>query len=122
HRNLESVFADGIRGLVPRMLLVVTRLRGEVASRIQLLRRVCKLMTTDKDLFDDSTMTFGEHLEVLRFHLIRAILGLVICVIFSLIFGEQLVQLIRQPIDRALKRADFANSKEVVDIKGFSFW
>ena len=28
-------------------------------------------MATDKDLFDDSTMTFGEHLEVLRFHLIR---------------------------------------------------
>ena len=60
-------------------------------------------MTTDKDLFDDSTMTFGEHLEVLRFHLIRALLGLTICVVFSLIFGEQLVRLIRQPIDSALR-------------------
>lgn len=85
-------------------------------------------MTTDKDLFDDSTMTFGEHLEVLRFHLIRAILGLAICVVFCLIFGENLVQLIRRPIDQALRRADFANRStaktdaEIDDIKGFNFW
>ena len=31
-----------------------------------------------KDLFDDTTMTFGEHLEALRYHLFRAIIGLVI--------------------------------------------
>lgn len=80
-------------------------------------------MTTSKDLFDDSTMTFGEHLEVLRFHLIRAILGLAICVIFALIFGEQLVRMIRQPIDSALRRANFTNKIEVEDnIKGYSFW
>ena len=80
-------------------------------------------MTTDKDLFDDSTMTFGEHLEVLRFHLIRALLGLSICVVFSLIFGEQLVRMIRQPIDAALRRADYANRPEVIDtIKGFNLW
>jgi len=29
----------------------------------------------DKDLFDDSTMSFGEHLEALRYHLIMAIIG-----------------------------------------------
>lgn len=84
-------------------------------------------MTTDKDLFDDSTMTFGEHLEVLRFHLIRALLGLAISVVLSLIFGEQLVQVIRRPIDLALRRADFANrSTQKVDvaddIKGFNLW
>ncbi len=45
-------------------------------------------MATTKDLFDDSTMTFGEHLEVLRFYLIRALLGLMISVVVSLIFGE----------------------------------
>lgn len=58
-------------------------------------------MATTKDLFDDSTMTFGEHLEVLRFYLIRALLGLMVSVVVSLIFGEQLVRLIRQPIDAA---------------------
>ena len=80
-------------------------------------------MTTDKDLFDDSTMSFGEHLEVLRFHLIRALLGLMICVVLSLIFGEQLVRVVRQPIDAALRRADFANRMDVQDsIKGFDLW
>lgn len=80
-------------------------------------------MSTDKDLFDDSTMTFGEHLEVLRFHLIRALLGLMICVVFSLVFGEQLVRLIRQPIDSALRRANFSNRLDVQDnIQGYSLW
>ena len=82
-------------------------------------------MTTDRDLFDDSTMTFGEHLEVLRFHLIRALIGLVICVVFSLIFGEQLVQVIRRPIDAALQRADFTNQSQVKiedNIRGFDLW
>jgi len=80
-------------------------------------------MTTSKDLFDDSTMTFGEHLEILRFHLIRAILGLMVCVIVSLIFGEQLVRMIRQPIDSALRRASFTGQVQVEDsIKGYNFW
>ncbi len=78
-------------------------------------------MATDKDLFDDSTMTFGEHLEVLRFHLIRALLGLALCMVLTLIFGESLVKLIRYPVDQALRRADYM---EAVDdnVKEFSFW
>ena len=80
-------------------------------------------MTTSKDLFDDSTMTFGEHLEVLRFHMIRALLGLMVCVVFSLIFGEQLVRMIRQPIDMALRRATVIAEVKVEDnIQGFSLW
>ncbi|ADG68503.1 Sec-independent protein translocase, TatC subunit [Planctopirus limnophila DSM 3776] len=57
-----------------------------------------------KDLFDDSTMTFGEHLEVLRVHVFRAMIGLVIAVCFSLYAGEYIVAFIRQPIDAALVR------------------
>ncbi|RLS79780.1 MAG: twin-arginine translocase subunit TatC [Planctomycetota bacterium] len=78
-------------------------------------------MATTKDLFDDSTMTFGEHLEVLRFYLIRALLGLMVSVVVSLIFGEQLVRLIRQPIDAALRRANVISSVQD-DVKGFNFW
>ena len=78
-------------------------------------------MSTNRDLFDESTMTFGEHLEVLRFHLIRALLGLTIAVVFSLIFGEQLVRLIRQPIDAALRRANVIAAVQD-DIKGFDLW
>jgi sec-independent protein translocase protein TatC len=98
--------------------------KAHVISRNDIQQQACEPMTTDKDLFDDSTMTFGEHLEVLRFHLIRALLGLLICVIFSLIFGEQLVGLIRHPIDSALRRADMTNRANAIkdDIKGFDLW
>lgn len=75
-----------------------------------------------QDLFDDSTMTFGEHLEVLRFHLIRALLGLMVCVIAALIWGEDLVRLIRRPVDQALRRANFVSTKVEDNIKEYSFW
>lgn len=77
-------------------------------------------MATDKDLFDDSTMTFGEHLEVLRFHLIRALLGLAICMVVTLIFGESLVKLIRYPVDRALRKQNIMAVED--NVKEFNFW
>ncbi|TWT62504.1 twin-arginine translocase subunit TatC [Rubinisphaera italica] len=57
-----------------------------------------------KDLFDDSSMSFGDHLEELRYYLIRALLGVILVSIFTLIFGNKLVALVRSPIDRALIR------------------
>lgn len=62
-------------------------------------------MAQSKDLFDDSTMTFGEHLECLRVHLIRAIIGLAICVIGALFVGDKIVAIVRSPIDSALRKA-----------------
>lgn len=61
-------------------------------------------MAKSKDLFDDSTMSFGEHLEVLRVHLWRAIVGLLICVIAALFFGNHVIDVVRGPIDDALRR------------------
>jgi sec-independent protein translocase protein TatC len=78
-------------------------------------------MATDKDLFDDSTMTFGEHLDVLRKHLIYALIGLTLCVIGALVFGERLVVLIRRPVDQALRRANFV-AKVDDTIQSFSVW
>ena len=62
-------------------------------------------MAQSKVLFDDSTMTFGEHLECLRTHLIRAIIGLAICVIGALFVGDKIVAIVRSPIDSALRKA-----------------
>jgi len=78
-------------------------------------------MAKSKDLFDDTTMTFGEHLEALRGHLIKAVLGLALVLVATLSWGNHLVDLIRTPIDQALHRsglAEFAND----DIKPVSFW
>lgn len=63
-------------------------------------------MPASKDLFDDSTMSFGDHLEVLRVHLFRALIGLFVCVIVCLLpfVGGNVVKLIQSPLDAALRR------------------
>ncbi|MFK7777757.1 MAG: twin-arginine translocase subunit TatC [Gimesia sp.] len=55
------------------------------------------------DLFDESTMSFGDHLESLRVHLWKALIGLAICVVGSLVIGHKIVEVVRAPIDSALK-------------------
>ena len=72
-----------------------------------------------KDLFDESTMSFGDHLEVLRIHLFKALIGLFVGVIITLVFGDRLVAVIRSPIDDAL-RAQGITSQD--DISGFNLW
>ena len=55
------------------------------------------------DLFDESTMSFGDHLEALRIHLWKALIGLAICVVGALFIGHKIVAVVRAPIDSALK-------------------
>ena len=66
-------------------------------------------MARSRDLFDDTTMTFGEHLEVLRFHLFRAIVGLVIAVSVTLFFGDRIFMWLRTPIETALRERGIDN-------------
>ena len=68
-----------------------------------------------RDLFDDSTMSFGEHLEVLRVHLFKALIGLVVTVIVCLIYGESIVGFVRAPIDSAL--AEFTKNKRDAELE-----
>ncbi len=58
---------------------------------------------SSKDLFDDSTMSFGEHLEVLRVHLWKALIGVVIGIVLSLFYGSDVIAFVRRPIDNALR-------------------
>ena len=58
--------------------------------------------TDDEDLFEGSTMTFGEHLEELRICLIRAALGLAVGVAIGFFLGRPVVHLIEQPLRKAL--------------------
>lgn len=78
-------------------------------------------MGKKKDLFDDTAMSFGEHLEVLRIHLFKAILGLVVCVIAALFFGDRIIDVVRGPIDAALKRHGVAN-QAADDLGSFDLW
>ena len=77
------------------------------------------LARNSKDLFDESTMSFGDHLEVLRLHLFKALIGLILGMILTLIFGDRLVAVIRSPIDEALRAQGIASQD---DIGGFNLW
>jgi len=67
-----------------------------------------------KDLFSDTTMSFGEHLEALRSHLWKALAGVAIGCVFSLFFGTEIVGIIRWPLDQALAPMD----KKLIDDTG----
>ncbi len=56
-----------------------------------------------KDLFSDTTMSFGEHLEALRSHLWKSLVGVAIGCVFCLFFGTEIVGIIRWPLDEALR-------------------
>ena len=72
-------------------------------------------MGKSRDLFDDSTMSFGEHLEVLRIHLWKALIGLFVCVIGSLFVGDRVIDIVRKPIDDALREQ---NEIDAIDDTG----
>ena len=57
----------------------------------------------DEDLFKNSTMTFGEHLEELRSCLIKAILGLTVGFVLGLLIGDRVVDYIQRPLRKALE-------------------
>lgn len=56
----------------------------------------------EDDLFRESTMTFGEHLEALRTCLFKAVLGLAVCFLIGLLFGQDVVRFIQSPLSKAL--------------------
>ena len=60
-------------------------------------------ITPDKDdLFNSSTMTFGEHLEELRSCLIRAAIGLVCGVVIGFFVARPVIHIIESPLRKAL--------------------
>ena len=58
----------------------------------------------DEDLFAESTMTFGEHLEELRGSLGRALVGLLVAFLVALLFASTVVRWIQSPLENALVR------------------
>jgi len=68
----------------------------------------------EDDLFRESTMTFGEHLEELRACLFKAIAGLAVGFIVGLLVGGHVVGFIQRPLSRALTKYYQGQSVEQV--------
>jgi sec-independent protein translocase protein TatC len=58
---------------------------------------------SSRDLFSDTTMSFGDHLEALRSHLWKAVAGVFVGCVLCLFIGEKIVAVIRYPLDKALE-------------------
>ncbi len=63
-----------------------------------------RLSRPKDDLFDNSTMTFGEHLEELRQSLVRAILWLAGGMIIGLFFADSVVLFVQKPLEGAIQK------------------
>lgn len=56
----------------------------------------------EDDLFRESTMTFGQHLEELRKCLFKSVVGLAIGLGIGLLIGDRVVKFIQRPLENAL--------------------
>ena len=66
----------------------------------------------NEDLFKDTTMTIGEHLEELRTCLFKAVLGLAIGFLIDLLLAAPVVRAIEGPLTRALTKFQHDKSAE----------
>jgi sec-independent protein translocase protein TatC len=69
----------------------------------------------EDDLFRESTMTFGQHLEELRKCLIKAIGGLLVGFLIGLAIGGYVVKFIQRPLSNALTRYYQNESEERIN-------
>lgn len=63
-----------------------------------------KKMDYGEDFFAETRMSFGEHIEELRKHLIRALKWFALGMIFGFIFGKPVLQIITKPVEEAVDR------------------
>src|SRR5262249_21462539 len=68
------------------------------------------------DMFADTRMSFGEHIEELRTHLIRAIAGFAIAMVFSFFLGRPVLrQIIIKPVEDQLEAVYDRRYKELIE-------
>ncbi len=71
----------------------------------------------EDDLFRESTMTFGEHLEELRIRLFRAAIWLAVGVAIGFLFGDRVVKFIEKPLVNALREYLHDRAKKKLEEK-----
>src|SRR3954451_15873072 len=55
-----------------------------------------------EDLFSDTRMSFGDHIEDLRSHLLKALYGLAIGLLIAMPFGNIVLKFIAKPVEDQL--------------------
>src|SRR5262249_50664357 len=68
-----------------------------------------------EDMFADTRMSFGEHLEELRIHLWKGIYGFLIALCFSFFSGKRVLHFISKPVEDQLRAFYDERVKEVAN-------
>ena len=66
------------------------------------------------DLFADTRMSFGDHIEELRTHLWRAVIGFGVAILLSFTFSTYVLDFIKAPIERAMKEFKHRRDEETL--------
>jgi sec-independent protein translocase protein TatC len=66
------------------------------------------------DFFADTRMSFGDHIEDLRTHLWRAIVGFLLAMLVSFFFGHKVLEFITAPVDAELEKFYVRHAKKVI--------
>ncbi len=86
--------------LVSKFCLWLNRLQRKKNSESQ--ARFMKIADSNRDLFEDSRMSFGEHLEELRKALFKSAVGVAIGCAIGLYFAPQVIELLNRPLVKAM--------------------
>jgi sec-independent protein translocase protein TatC len=71
-----------------------------------------------EDMFNETRMSFGDHLEDLRTHLWRAVKGFFVAMVFSLFIGNYVVEFIAAPVQKQLQRFyDRQSRRQAADLE-----
>ncbi|MCA9241144.1 MAG: twin-arginine translocase subunit TatC [Planctomycetales bacterium] len=84
------------------------------------------LLRSDKDLFEQSKMSFGEHLEELRIALWKCVLALALGTIVGFILGKPVLNMIQGPLQEGLdglriSQTKKATGEDALEVDGRTF-
>ena len=69
----------------------------------------------NEDLFENSRMSFGQHLEELRRVLIRALIGVAVCCVIGFLFADRVVEFLKDPLVNAVSKYEQILSKKQIE-------
>lgn len=82
------------------------------------MKKITEQYPDPEDMFADTRMTFGEHIEDLRTHLLRAIYGFCIGMLLAMCIGKPVMRFIAKPVEDQLKVFwDRYNQVKIVEVE-----
>ena len=74
----------------------------------------------DEDLFEESRMSFGQHLEELRWTLMKCLIALAVGCCVGFVYAEEVVEFLKIPLQKALDNYELVEAREKIqEEKGY---